>query len=204
MPLQPKQITRRAVREARAARTPAERSVLAQGITQQLIDLCEAHNATALACYSALPDEPDTLRFLEWAQQRGIKVLLPIAQTDHTLQWAALPPADPAIPLPQQLTAGAFGITAPTTLPLPSSALTQLDLIVVPACAVDFTGVRLGWGRGYYDRCLAGLTDAPPVFAVVYEAELVPELPRDSHDQPVYGVVTEQRWARLPLHRHVA
>jgi 5-formyltetrahydrofolate cyclo-ligase len=30
----------------------------------------------------------------------------------------------------------------------------------------------------------------PPVYAVVYDSEILDEVPRDVHDQPVTGIVT--------------
>ena len=56
--------------------------------------------------------------------------------------------------------------------------------------AVDRTGMRMGWGRGYFDKTLGSMDRRPPVFAVLFDDELVDELPREKHDQPVDGVVT--------------
>ena len=63
-------------------------------------------------------------------------------------------------------------------------------LILVPAAAVDRTGMRLGWGRGYFDKTLGSMDRRPPVFAIVYDSEVLDELPREAHDQGVDGVVT--------------
>jgi 5-formyltetrahydrofolate cyclo-ligase len=63
----------------------------------------------------------------------------------------------------------------------------------VPAAAVDATGMRLGWGRGYYDKTLGSMERCPPVYAVIFDSELVDEVPRERHDQAVDGVVTPTR-----------
>ena len=60
--------------------------------------------------------------------------------------------------------------------------------MLAPALAVDATGHRLGQGGGSYDRALAR-TDAP-VLAVVFDDELIAEVPTEPHDRLVSGVLT--------------
>jgi 5-formyltetrahydrofolate cyclo-ligase len=50
--------------------------------------------------------------------------------------------------------------------------------------------MRLGWGRGYFDRTLGSMEKCPPVYAVVYDHELVDTLPSELHDRRVNGAVT--------------
>lgn len=66
----------------------------------------------------------------------------------------------------------------------------NIEVVLVPALAVDRSGVRLGKGGGWYDRALQSLT-APKV-AVVYDNEIFPAhtLPKESHDVNMDGVVT--------------
>ena len=45
-------------------------------------------------------------------------------------------------------------------------AINDVDLIVIPAAAVDATGMRMGWGRGYFDKTLGSMEKCPPVYAV--------------------------------------
>ncbi len=67
-----------------------------------------------------------------------------------------------------------------------------LDLIVVPALAVAPTGHRLGYGAGYYDRALPRFPGATTI-AVIYDFQLLIELPVFPHDVPVRHVVTDAR-----------
>ena len=70
---------------------------------------------------------------------------------------------------------------------------TALDVIVVPAIAVDPTGHRIGYGAGYYDRALP--RHAPPAvsIAVAYDWQLVAEVPAIEHDVRCAFVVTDVR-----------
>jgi 5-formyltetrahydrofolate cyclo-ligase len=65
-------------------------------------------------------------------------------------------------------------------------------LFVVPGLAFDSAGTRLGRGGGHYDRALATYPRGLRV-ALAAEAQLSPDLPSDTWDQPVDAVVTERR-----------
>ena len=70
----------------------------------------------------------------------------------------------------------------------------QLALLLVPALAVDSTGIRLGYGGGYYDRLRADPRwAAVPAWVVLPSACIAAEpLPRDPWDVPFSGWITEQ------------
>jgi 5-formyltetrahydrofolate cyclo-ligase len=70
-------------------------------------------------------------------------------------------------------------------------------LVIVPALAIDPRGHRVGYGRGYYDRFLAKV--APPAFAlaVIYEFDIIAEVPVTDGDYPVDMVITDARSFRI-------
>lgn len=79
--------------------------------------------------------------------------------------------------------------------PPPSAPLVppeSVDLVIVPALALDLTGGRVGYGAGLYDGLLPKLERALRV-AVAYEFQLVLELPLAPHDQRVHHLVTDER-----------
>src|SRR5882724_2252125 len=88
--------------------------------------------------------------------------------------------------------AGALGIGEPSG---PEVPLDQIELLVVPAIAVDTAGRRLGRGKGHYDATLA-LYQGPSV-ALVFDSQLVPEVPVGEHDRRVGAVCTDLRWIRV-------
>ena len=176
---------RQEVRAERGARVESDRQVAAAAITEQLVNLVTRLGARSVACYLPVPGEPDTTGFLSWARAHDIDVLLPSAREDGLLDWIR--------PLAEGTVTGAFGIPEPLGEHLSPLAVSEVDLMLIPACAVDQHGVRLGWGRGYFDRNLGALRKRPPVFAVIYESEFFAELPNETHDVPVIGVVTPDR-----------
>lgn len=182
---------RAAVRAERAARSTEQRSLAGAGLAQHLRALVTESGATRVTCYLPTPGEPDPTGFLDWALQQSIEVLLPVSLPDRTLEWARHSSAAPVV--------GRHGILEPTGARLPATAAGDTDLMLIPACAVDVVGTRLGWGLGYYDRCLASLASPPPVYAVVHEEEIWPALPRDPHDVPVTGAITPSGIRHFPI-----
>ena len=59
------------------------------------------------------------------------------------------------------------------------------DLVLVPALAVDQSGLRLGRGGGSYDRALARVGAQVPTVALLYDSELLDRVPGGPHDQRV-------------------
>lgn len=68
----------------------------------------------------------------------------------------------------------------------------DLDVVVVPAIAVDPTGHRIGYGAGYYDRTLPKHATATSI-AVAYDWQLIAEVPALPDDVAVKCVVTDVR-----------
>lgn len=79
--------------------------------------------------------------------------------------------------------------------PSPDAPVASPELILVPALAVDLQGRRLGYGGGFYDRLLAAHPGAESI-AVVYELQLLAEIPTLAHDHAVRHIASEARLVR--------
>ena len=181
-----KRALRAELRERRSMMSDAARESAADGIRSQLDRLVAQVGARSLSCYLSTPTEPGTRVFVDAAVAAGVRVLLPVTRTDGLLDWIVAEPGG-------AVADGMFGLPEPVGEVLSPLALSEVDLLVIPAAAVDAGGMRLGWGRGYFDKTLGSMENPPPVYAVVFDSELVDEVPRDLHDQPVDGVVTPTR-----------
>jgi 5-formyltetrahydrofolate cyclo-ligase len=134
--------------------------------------------------------EPGSIKMLDMLLGRAKRVLLPVARTS----------AD-GVPLPLRwgeyrsdgLAQGRWGLLEPLEPWLPESALAEAELVLVPALAVDRSGVRLGRGRGFYDRSLAARDLHARLMAVVRDEELVDELPAEPHDVAMTHALTPRR-----------
>ena len=178
-----KRALRAELRERRQLLSQQARDAAAEGIRTQLDALVDRLGVTSMSCYLSITSEPDTHEFVAAAVRRGIRVLLPITRKDGLLDWiVATPDGD--------ITEGMFGLPEPVGEVLGPIAVNDVDLMVIPAAAIDRRGMRLGWGRGFFDKTIGSMERCPPVYAVVYDSEVLDEVPSDRHDQPVTGVVT--------------
>jgi 5-formyltetrahydrofolate cyclo-ligase len=178
-----KRALRAELRERRQLLTESARDAASRGITAQLDALVDRVGARSISCFLSTTTEPGTREFVKEAVGRGIRVLLPITRKDGLLDWA-VPTAD------IDITDGMFGLPEPVGELLGPIAVNDVDLLIIPAAAIDRRGMRLGWGRGFFDKTLGSMERCPPVYAVVYDSEILDEVPRDVHDQPVTGIVT--------------
>ncbi len=71
----------------------------------------------------------------------------------------------------------------------------EVDLVVLPGVAFDVSGGRLGMGKGYYDRFLAGKKALIKV-AVAYEQQILDAVPKEPYDELVDIIITEKRVIR--------
>ncbi|MGW6200980.1 5-formyltetrahydrofolate cyclo-ligase [Kribbella sp. NPDC055110] len=138
-----------------------------------------------VALYVSMGLEPQTGALIDWLLATHREVLLPILYADNDLGWGVAPGAADLVP-------GRLGLSEPPT-DLGSDAIATADLVICPALAVTHDGVRLGRGGGSYDRALARVRPGTPVWAAVYDTEIVDALPCDAHDKLVDAALTPSR-----------
>lgn len=152
---------------------------------------------STVAAYLSAGREPGTGPLLDGLLEQGYDVVVPVCEPDRRLSWCRWRPGTPLVP-------GLFpSVPEPAGPRLSAAGLPDLNLILVPALAVDRNGVRMGKGGGYYDRFLAGLRAAgnrAPAAAIVYDHEFAPagRWTSDAFDQPVDAALTPSGWTGLP------
>ncbi len=142
--------------------------------SQQMLRLLEAHpqfqRAHTVMLFYSLPDEINTHKFIQkWASHK--RILLPRVEGNDII---------PCEYSEEKLTHGAYGIMEPEGIPASTS---NVNLIVVPGVAFDYSGNRLGRGKGYYDRFLSqeNLRSVPKI-GICFPCQLLDCVPTDPHD----------------------
>lgn len=143
-----------------------------------------------VACYLSAGSEPATLPLVAWLAARDCRILLPLLTDDDGRR--RVEPAWAEYAGPDRLRKGHAGIVEPDGPAFPGQMLEDADVVVCPGIAGTETGDRLGRGGGWYDRVLGFATG--PVWLLLNDDEVFPELPTASWDRPVDAVVTPTRF----------
>ncbi len=176
-PTEEKQLWRRWALDRRRSRPTGEIAAARAAIVGHL--RAELAGTSTVCGYLPLPTEPLSPELPALLLAAGTRVLVPLTRPGAALDWADYTP---------ELTAGPFGIPEPTGPALGPAAAAGAEAVLIPALLVDARGTRLGRGGGHYDRTLPRLSGRR--IAVLFDDELVDELPAEDFDAPVTAVVT--------------
>ena len=168
---------------SRRRRSLLEVGEAARAIDEHLLATAALRRAATVAAYVSMGQEPGTGPLLDGVRASGRHVILPVLLPDNDLDWARYAGADALVPARR-------GLLEPVGPTLGLDAVATADVVLVPALAVDRTGVRLGRGGGSYDRALARVPVGTFVCALLYDGELVDRVPAAPHDRRVTGVAT--------------
>jgi len=171
----------KAVRNLLPDSAAAERSARA---CNAVCALSEFASASIVAGYLAMRKELDVSAALASAAEGGKQVVLPRIQDDGGLAFHLHVPGQP-------LVENDWGVLEPDPSS-PTVAIADIGLMLVPALALDLRGYRIGYGKGFYDRVLPQLTHGRAA-GLVYDFQLLAEVPNEAHDQRVHIIVTDAR-----------
>jgi 5-formyltetrahydrofolate cyclo-ligase len=181
------------VRADRGRRPALDRDADAWLLADRVMELPEVAASRCVTLYDSMPNEPGTAPLRAALSAAGIRILLPIVLGKGPLDWAV--DEGPLRPTTR------LGGGEPTGPRLGAAGIALADLVLIPALAVDTLGLRLGQGAGYYDRALPLARPGVPVFALVFDGEVldaaVEPVPAQRHDHRVDAVVTPRRCLRL-------
>lgn len=134
--------------------------------------------ADTVLAYMAIPGEvPLDTAFRDW-MEAGKRIILPVVDGEGLI----LRQYDPGC-----LTPGYRGIMEPSAAS-PSVNPSEIRFALVPGVAFTPDGMRLGRGKGFYDRLLPQL-DCPKA-GVCFPFRILPELPADPWDARLDEVIT--------------
>lgn len=139
--------------------------------------------ARIVGAYHPLKDEISPAAILAGLGE-GQRAALPwFADRDARFLWREGPATEPS----------PWGVLQP---PADAEALAP-DIVLVPVVLSDRDGTRIGHGKGHYDRALAHLREAGPVFAIglAWENQISgTPIPGDAWDVRLDAVATPKEW----------
>jgi 5-formyltetrahydrofolate cyclo-ligase len=177
---------RQRIRAARRDMSPATRAAADRAIARHIVTSPEFRSAQRIALFLAFDGEPSMQEVIVNAVARRKRVYAPVI-TEEKMHFAE-------IEIDGALATNFFGIQEPHIGR--SIDARALDLVLTPLVAFDDSGVRVGVGRGYYDRCFRFLLNRrvwrhPKLLGVAYELQRAPRLVRQPWDVLLAGVATE-------------
>lgn len=178
----------------RSGMTEAQRDQWSRAACRHAADFVKACGAESIMIYVSFRGELDLSLLVEWCWDNGIDVIAPrCLAADRSMKLHRLRSWD-------QLAPGAYGIMEPDPALTPEIEPELVPKVVfVPGLAFDRDGGRLGYGGGYYDRFAekrgkAGASSTSVIWiGAAYEAQLVEEVPLESHDMKMNGILTERQ-----------
>ena len=196
---------RRSARAARRALDPIERARSSEIICAHIASSVEWVSASTVTLFVPMIDEVDVWPLLRRGCADGKAMAIPriVDRAGGIMTFDRLAcenVSEAGNGWADELVDGLFGISQARHPDEVGSE--EIDLVVVPAIALDENGDRLGGGAGYYDRWLAAArrnpARQPSALGAVFAVQVLAagSFPVEPHDQRLDAFVTE-----LGLHR---
>ena len=159
-----------------------------KGIEERLFEFANYLEARIALLYAPVAPEVPTLEIIKRSYMYNKIVVLP-AFDPHNYRMTLMKVDDPE----KDLVEGPRGSLEPNPKRCKAVPIDCLDIAIIPGLAMDEKGGRIGTGKGYYDRLIPDLPITTRKVGLVFEDQIVPIVPMESHDRHVDIIVTEKR-----------
>jgi 5-formyltetrahydrofolate cyclo-ligase len=180
---------RQHMRKMRNQLSPQQQLQAARNLSQIVFSQPWFQRAHNIALYLANDGEMDPIVVTEKARYRSKHILLPSLHPAKNGHLCFAPDTGPKIK-------NKFGILEPDPTRNTLIPAKQLDVVFMPLVAFDETGGRLGMGGGFYDRTFEFLKQSglgkPKLIGLAHEFQKVNQLPIESWDVPLDGIITDK------------
>lgn len=167
--------------------TPAERETKSRAISERLKETEAYKTADTILFFASFRDEVATPGMMQSAIDAGKRVLLPKVDIGHDRLLIY------RIESLNEVSPGYMGIREPAHDESRLMDINDVEMVIMPGVGFDAEGNRLGYGKGYYDKLIAGASKKIPLVAIAFEAQMCESIPAEAHDVAVSAVVTEDR-----------
>ncbi len=178
-----KQELRERYKQQRRDMSPDEKAAKDHAVALAVSRLWQYKKNDTLLCYVSTDIEVDTRQIITRALADGKRVAVPrCVPGTRLMEFYYIDSLD-------ELSPGTFGVYEPSPDPAKLFTAKEQGLCLVPALSYDLEGYRLGYGKGYYDRYLAGFGGA--LVGICYSDCVSRHLPHGRYDRCVETLVTE-------------
>lgn len=189
------------LRRERRSLPPKSREAASLAAADLIMRELQFIKARHVAFYVANDGEMDPMPLLLASASRGKSCYLPV-MTDRLHRWRKAPLAFQAYhPFSDNLVTNRFGILEPGWDPRQVTRTGMLDIVFMPLVGFDRQGHRIGMGKGFYDRTLAGLEHGfrrPRLVGMAFSQQEVAAIDANPWDVTLDAIVTEKEWISTP------
>ncbi|KYG57977.1 5-formyltetrahydrofolate cyclo-ligase [Planococcus maritimus] len=165
--------------------TTSQHASMSTAILENLLDDPDFQKAETIGVTVSRWPEIDTIPLIEacWRLKKRVAAPKCFAK-DRTMDFRLFDHLD-------QLEVVYMNLQEPIEAQTEAIGPSNIDLLIVPGVVFTESGYRIGFGGGYYDRYLSGFSGKTRSLA--FDFQVTDDLPVESHDIPVDGIITEQR-----------
>lgn len=170
-----------AMKNKRKALLESEILAFSDLIGSNVLRLKEVKDADTVMVYSDFAGEVKTDKLISELLIMGKRVCLPVVVGDD--MFAADVNAE-------KYTLNIYGISEPEKENAVKVSEEDIDVCIIPGLAFDNNFMRLGFGKGYYDRFLSRTKKCFKI-GLAYDFQIIASLPSEEHDIPLDMIVTQ-------------
>jgi 5-formyltetrahydrofolate cyclo-ligase len=149
-------------------------------IQKKLKKIYAFKNAQKIGVYYPIGSEIFTQDIIQELISQGKEIFLPKV-TSETMEFRKIVDFS-------SLEHGSFDIMEPREgCPVENN----LDVILVPTVGIDLSGVRLGYGYGFYDKFLT--ENKTITISLTLEKQIIKKIPKSDHDILIDWIITEDK-----------
>ncbi|TLD71457.1 5-formyltetrahydrofolate cyclo-ligase [Phragmitibacter flavus] len=140
-----------------------------------------------VAIFGGMKLEVDVMPLFSWLQEKGCEVALFALDGDLMTPWR--------VRLHGDLQSGVMGVLEPLREEGGRLEIADLQVVLTPGLAFDReSGMRMGRGKGHYDRIFGDPGFRGLKIGVAFELQLITGVPSEPHDRAMDHVVTQNGW----------
>jgi 5-formyltetrahydrofolate cyclo-ligase len=162
------------------------RDAYSQLIRKKTIEYLDSISAKLVHTYISIQSEVGTKGVIEDLLGKKIQIAVPLTRGEKEDQHMI----HSLINDTSQFLPGKFGVPEPANIE--EVSVDRLDAVIIPIVAFDGFGMRLGYGKGYYDKFLSGLSPKVKRIGLAFSIQEVDKIPKLPHDELMNSIITEQ------------
>lgn len=166
----------------------AEKLEESLSITNTLLSLPQWEKSTTVLIFYSMEEEVRTQGIITRAGNEGKKIAFPRMQgKDIVFHYVSRNSGD-------SLEMHPYGVREPEASS-PECIPSQKDtaLLITPGLGFTPKGLRLGRGRGFYDRYITRYRDFLDIVGIAFNCQIVNIIPVEPHDQPIPLILTPSK-----------